>query len=79
MKISIIFYTYKKSIKTNLFEEYVNFVDNPKKQNKNCKISIILIAIIMFLFLFFLLFQYLNLITVSHYNKYLEQVSLILF
>ena len=38
---------------TNLLEEYVNFVDNTKKQNKYFTISIILIAIIMFLFLFF--------------------------
>ena len=26
--------TYKKSFKTNLLEEYVNFVDNTKKQKK---------------------------------------------
>ena len=31
MKISIIYYTYKMNIKTNLLEEYVNFVDNTKK------------------------------------------------
>ena len=45
------------NIKTNLLEEYVNFVDNTKKQNKNFKILIFLIAIIMFLF-FFVLFKY---------------------
>ena len=49
------------NIKTNFLEEYVNFVDNTKKQNKYFKLSIILIAIIMFLILFFsLLFQYLK-------------------
>ena len=41
------------NIKTNLREDYVNFVDNKKKQNKYFKTRIILIAIIMFLFLFF--------------------------
>ena len=41
------------NIKTKLLEEYVNFVDNTKKQNKYFKIIIILIVIIMFLFLFF--------------------------
>ena len=46
------------NIKTSLLEDYVNFVDNTKKQKKYFKISINLIAIIMFLFLFFLLFQY---------------------
>ena len=43
------------NIKTNLLEEYVNFVDNTKKQNKYFKIFIILIVIIMFVFLFFVL------------------------
>ena len=46
------------NIKTNLLEEYVNFVDNTKKQNKCFKISIILFVIIMFLFLFIVLFKY---------------------
>ena len=43
------------NIKTNLLEEYVNFVDNTKKQNKHFKIFITLIVIIMFVFLFFVL------------------------
>ena len=47
------------NIKTNLLEEYVNFVDNTKKQNRYFKI-IILIAVILCLFLFFVLFIYLN-------------------
>ena len=57
MKISIIYYN-KMNMKTKLLEEYVNFVDNTKKQNKYFKI--ILIVIIIFLFLFFLLFNYLK-------------------
>ena len=48
------------NIKTNLLEEYVNFVDNTKKQNEYFEIFLFLIAIIMFLFLFFLLLQYLK-------------------
>ena len=43
------------NIKTNLLEEYVNFNDNTKKQNKYFKKFIILIVLIMFLFLFFVL------------------------
>ena len=35
-------------IKTNLLDDYVNFVDSTKKQNKYFKTIIILIAIIMF-------------------------------
>ena len=37
------------NIKTNLLEEYVNFVDNKKKQNKNlwiCTIILVFIVII---------------------------------
>ena len=60
MKKSIIYYTYKVNIKTNLFEKYVNFVDNTKKQNMHFKIITFLIAIIVFLFLFFVLFNHLN-------------------
>ena len=45
-------------IKTTLLEEYVNFVDNTKKQNKYFKTFLFLIVIIMFLFLCFVLFQY---------------------
>ena len=46
------------NIKTNLLEEYVNFVDNTKEQNKHFKIFLFVIAINMFLFLFFVLFKY---------------------
>ena len=44
------------NIKTNLLEEYVNFVDTTEKQNKYFKIIILLITIIiaLFLFLFYL-------------------------
>ena len=54
MKISNIYYTYKMNIKTNLLEEYVNFVDNTKKQNKYFEIFFI-IVVIMFLFLCYML------------------------
>ena len=48
------------NIKTNLIEEYVNFVDSTMKQNTNYKIIIFLFVVIVTLFLFFLLFKYLN-------------------
>ena len=60
MKIFIICFSYKINIETNLLEEYVNFVDNTKKQNKFFELVIILIVIILYLFLFFVLFKYLN-------------------
>ena len=53
MKISIVYYPYKMNIKTNLLEEYVNFVDNTKKQNNCFKNIILLIMFILSLFLFF--------------------------
>ena len=40
------------NIKTNLLEEYINFVDNTKKQNKYFKLFLFLIVVIMILFLF---------------------------
>ena len=54
------YYPFKMNIKTNLLEEYINFVDNTKQQNKYFKLFLFLIVIIMFLFLFFLLFKYLK-------------------
>ena len=48
----VIYDTYEMNIKTNLIAEYVNFVDNTKKQNKYFKIIIFLNVIIKFLFLF---------------------------
>ena len=47
------------NIKTNLLEEYVNFVDNTNKQNNYFK-TFFKIVIIMLLFLFFVLFEYLT-------------------
>ena len=50
MKISIIYYTYKMNIKTNLLEEYVNVVDNTKKRNNKlwiCTIILVFIVIIL--------------------------------
>ena len=40
------------NIKTDLLNEYIDFVDNTKKQNRYFKIIMFLILIIMFLFLF---------------------------
>ena len=48
------------NIKTNLLEEYVNFVDTTKKQNKYFKNFIILILKIVFLFLFLFYYTILN-------------------
>ena len=48
------------NIKTNLLEEYVNFVDNTKEQNKCFKLILFLIVIFMSLILFFVLFKYLT-------------------
>ena len=47
------------NIKTNLIEDYVNFVDNTKKQNKNLWIYIILLLFIVFI-LILILFKYIN-------------------
>ena len=47
------------NIKTNLHEEYGNFVEGTKKENKYFKIFIFLFVIIS-LFLIFLSFNYLN-------------------
>ena len=48
------------NIKTNLLEEYVNFVDNTKKQNNYFKINLTLFVVILCLILFFVLFKYIN-------------------
>ena len=45
------------NIKTNLREEYINFVDNTKKQNKYFKTIVFLIAISTVLSLFSVLFR----------------------
>ena len=46
--------------KTSLLEEYVNFVDNTKKQNKYFKKFITLFVVILCLIFFFVLFKYQN-------------------
>ena len=43
------------NIKTNLLEEYVNFVDTTKKQSKYFKILVIVIIIFCFLFYYTIL------------------------
>ena len=48
------------NIKTNLLEEYVNFVDITKKQNKYFKVFIILFVVVLCLIVFFVLFKYIN-------------------
>ena len=58
MKIFNIYYTYKRNIKTNLLEEYVNFVDTIKKQNKYFKVITIFFGdyfMFVFIFCFFLI------------------------
>ena len=37
MKISNVYYTYKMNTKTHLLDEYVNLVDNGKKQKNISK------------------------------------------
>ena len=46
------------NIKTNVLEEYVNFVDNTKKQNNFFEIIVSLFAVIITFFFIFLLFKY---------------------
>ena len=50
------------NIKTNLLEEYVNFVDNTKKQNKNLWIYLIIVLFIVFVFIIIIIFllEYIN-------------------
>ena len=57
MSLTMLLYI-EMNIKTNLLEEYVNFVDITKKQNKYFKIVMFLNVIIMFLFLFFVLYNF---------------------
>ena len=48
------------NIKTNLIHEYVDFVDNTKKQNKNLWIYIIMLIFIVFI-LTIITFRYIQL------------------
>ena len=47
------------NIKTSLLEEYVNFVDKTKEENK-CFEKFIFLFVVISLFLIFFLFKYLN-------------------
>ena len=49
-------------IKTNLIEDYVNFVDNTNKQNKNLWMSLIIVLFILFVFIIIIKFllEYIN-------------------
>ena len=47
------------NIKTNLLEEYVNFVDTTKRRYKNLWMYIIMLIFIVFI-LIILLFKYIN-------------------
>ena len=53
---------YKMNIKTNLIEEYVNFVDTANKRNKNLWIYIILHLFIVFILIVIIIFllDYIN-------------------
>ena len=62
------------NIKTNLLEDYVNFVDLTKNQSKYFRKIIILIVVILCLFLFFV---FLNLIQSSIYTNI--RIIIILF
>ena len=57
MKISINYYTYKMNIQTNLLEEYVNFADNTKKQNKKLRIFTIILIFILIILIFIGIFR----------------------
>ena len=48
------------NIRTNLLEEYVNFIDNTKKQNKKLWICIIILVFILFM-LIIITFRYIQL------------------
>ena len=52
------------NIKTNLFEEYVNFVDNAKKQNKKLWIFTIILVYILLIILIIITFR--NMINYSY-------------
>ena len=54
--------SFKMNIRTNIFEEYVNFVDNTNKQNKNLWIYLIIVLFIVFILVIIVifLFDYIN-------------------
>ena len=57
------------NIKTNLIEEYVNFVDTTKKQNRYFERISILFVVILSLFLIFLLFIFNSNYCLHKYNN----------
>ena len=48
------------NIKTNLLEDYVNFVHSTKKQNKNFWICTIILVFLLFILTSIRVFKYLN-------------------
>ena len=48
------------NIKTNLLEEYVNFVDNTKKRRKNLWVCTIILVFILIILTIIRAFRYLN-------------------
>ena len=48
------------NIKTNLLEDYVNFVDNTKNQNKKLWIFTIILVFILFILTIIRVFKYIN-------------------
>ena len=56
------------NIKTNLLEEYVNFVDNTKKRNKKLWMCTIILVFILFI-LIIIIFRYLNEYSFFNRNK----------
>ena len=60
MKKSNIYYTYKMNIKTNLLEEYVNFVKYTKRRNKKLRIYTIILVFILNIHKIIRVFRYLN-------------------
>ena len=48
------------NIKTNLLEEYVNFVDVTKKRNKKLWICTIILVFVLFILIIVEVFKYIN-------------------
>ena len=53
-------YSNKKNIKTNLLEDYVNFVDTTKKQNKYLWMCTIILILTVIILTFIRVFRYWN-------------------
>ena len=59
-KVFLLIYIVRMNIKTNLLEDYVNFVDTTTRQITYLKIINFLSAMTTSLYLFYLLYKYLN-------------------